>query len=83
MHDHILYPCSCSGSGQAVESHVHVHAHAPSEGGAEHFGCLAHFDPIWRNWFHLSRLMTIVAIGLQKPYSNSESGTNLLMYDVY
>jgi hypothetical protein len=38
---------------------------------------------IRRNWFHLSRLETIVAIGLQKPYAKLESGTNLVLYEVY
>jgi hypothetical protein len=27
--------------------------------------------------------VTTVAIGLRKSYANSESGTNLVMYDVY
>ncbi len=45
--------------------------------------CLAHLEPIPRNWFRLSRLKTILAIGLQKPYAKSESGTNLVMYKVY
>jgi hypothetical protein len=27
---------------------------------------------IWRNWFRLSKLTTIVAIGLQKLYAKSE-----------
>jgi hypothetical protein len=30
-----------------------------------------------------SELVTIVAIGLQKHYAKSESGTNLVMYDVF
>jgi hypothetical protein len=30
-----------------------------------------------------SWLTTMVAIGLWKPYANSESGTNLVMFDVY
>ncbi len=33
--------------------------------------------------FQLSRLATIMAISLQKRYAKSESGMNLLMYDVY
>ncbi len=45
--------------------------------------CLAHFDQIRRNWFCISQLMTIVAIGLQKPYAKSESGANLVLYNVY
>jgi hypothetical protein len=45
--------------------------------------CLAHFDPNRRNWFRISQLATIVAIGLWKPYAKLESGANLLMYDVY
>jgi hypothetical protein len=38
---------------------------------------------VQRNWFRLSWLVTIVAIGLQKPYPKSESGMNLAMYDVH
>jgi hypothetical protein len=38
---------------------------------------------IQRNWFRLSWLTTIVAIGLWKPYAKSKSGMNLVMYDVY
>jgi hypothetical protein len=34
---------------------------------------------VWRNWYHLSWLATIVAIGLWKPYAKSQSGTNLVM----
>jgi hypothetical protein len=30
-----------------------------------------------------TRLMTVVAIGLQKPFAKLESGANLIMYDVY
>ncbi len=33
--------------------------------------------------FHLSPLTTIVAIGTTKPFVKSESGLNLVMYDVY
>ncbi len=32
---------------------------------------------------HVHRLVTIGAIGLRKPYAKLESGTNLVMYDVY
>jgi hypothetical protein len=38
---------------------------------------------IQRNWLRLSQLVTLVAIGLRKPYDKSESGTNLVMYEVY
>ncbi len=40
---------------------------------------------VWlrKNWFCMSQLMTIVAIGLQKPYAKSESGTNLVLYNVF
>jgi hypothetical protein len=38
---------------------------------------------IRRNWFLLSQLVTILAIGLWKPYAKSESGMNLVAYDVY
>jgi hypothetical protein len=38
---------------------------------------------IRQNWFHLSRLTTIVTICLRKPYAKSESGMNLVIYDVY
>ncbi len=38
---------------------------------------------IFRNWFFLSRLVTIVAVNLEKPYAKSESGMNLVMYNVY
>ncbi len=57
--------------------------------GAAFFGfeevssCLAHFDPIQRNWFRTSRLATIVAIGLRKSYAKSESIANLVKYDVF
>jgi hypothetical protein len=34
-------------------------------------------------WFRLSRLRTIMAIGLWKPYAKSESGTNIVIFDVY
>jgi hypothetical protein len=35
---------------------------------------LAHLDLIWRNWF---------CIDLRKRYAKPESGTNLIMFDVY
>jgi hypothetical protein len=38
---------------------------------------------IRRNWFCPSRLRTIVAVDLWKPYDKLESGKNLLMYDFY
>jgi hypothetical protein len=41
--------------------------------------CLALFDPSRRNWFRISRLVTIIAIGLSKPYANSESGAGLVL----
>ncbi len=44
--------------------------------------CLAQFGPIWRNWFSISLLATIVVIGLWKPYAKL-SGANLVVYDVY
>jgi hypothetical protein len=40
--------------------------------------CLAHFDPIERNWF-CPQLATIAAIGLGKYYARSESGAHLVM----
>ncbi len=46
-------------------------------------GVFAHFDQIWRFGFRVSWLTNIVAIDLQKPYAKSESGANLVMYDVY
>jgi hypothetical protein len=51
--------------------------------GIEQGFCLATSAQIRRNCFRLSLLMTIVVISFQKPYANLESGTNLVMYDVY
>jgi hypothetical protein len=45
--------------------------------------CISHCCRIQRNWFRLSQLATIVAIGLRKACAKSESGRNLVMYDVY
>ncbi len=39
-------------------------------------------DPVRRNRFLISRLTTMVSIGLWRPYAKLESGTNLVMYDV-
>ncbi len=48
---------------------------------------MVHVSPtsfqVRRNWFHLSQLATIVAMGLRKPYAKSDLGMNLVMYDVY
>jgi hypothetical protein len=41
--------------------------------------CLALFDHSGRNWFRISRLMTIIAIGLRNPYVKSESGAGLVL----
>ncbi len=35
---------------------------------------------VGRNWFCISRLMTIVALGLRKPYATSEPGAYRVMY---
>jgi hypothetical protein len=39
--------------------------------------------PSGRNWFRISWLVTIIAIGLRNPYAKSESGAGLVLYDVY
>ncbi len=39
-----------------------------------HIKCLALFDFSWRNWFCKSQLMSMVAIGLQKPYAKTKVG---------
>jgi hypothetical protein len=40
-------------------------------------------NKVRRNWFRLSWLATMVEIGLWEPYAKPESGTKLVMYDVY
>ncbi len=41
--------------------------------------CLALFDLSRRNWFCISWLVTIIAIGLRNPHAKSESGTGLVL----
>jgi hypothetical protein len=41
--------------------------------------CHTLFDPSWRNWFHISRLVTIIAIGLRNTYAKSDSGAGLVL----
>ncbi len=41
--------------------------------------CLALLDPSQINWFCISRLVTIIAIGLRNPYAKSESGVGLVL----
>ncbi len=41
--------------------------------------CLALLDPIRRNWLRISRLVTIIAIGLRNPYAKSETGAGLIL----
>jgi hypothetical protein len=36
-----------------------------------------------RNWFRIFQLLTIMVIGLQKPYTKTEVIAGLVMYDVY
>jgi hypothetical protein len=45
---------------------------------------LALLGQVQRNWFRIYRLTTMIVIGLKKPYTKLESGTNLVLkYDVY
>jgi hypothetical protein len=40
---------------------------------------LTHFDHSQRNWFHISQLVTIIAIGLRNTYAKSESGAGIVL----
>jgi hypothetical protein len=41
--------------------------------------CHALLDPSRRNWFRISGLVTMIAIGLQNPYAKSETGAGLVL----
>jgi hypothetical protein len=41
--------------------------------------CIVLLDPSRRNWFRISRLVTIIAIGLRNPYAKSETGAGLVL----
>jgi hypothetical protein len=41
--------------------------------------CLALLNPSRRNWFRISRLVTMIAIGLRNPYAKSETGAGLVL----
>jgi hypothetical protein len=39
-----------------------------------HKYCLAFLDPSWRNWFHISQLASMLAIGIRQPYAKMKVG---------
>jgi hypothetical protein len=41
--------------------------------------CLSLLDPSQRNWFRISRLLTIIALGLRNPNAKSETGAGLVL----
>ncbi len=49
------------------------------KGPSQKTECLAPLDPSQRNWFRISRLMTIIARGLLIPCAKSESGAGLVL----
>ncbi len=55
----------------------------PSEGGVVYFDSLALLASIWEIGFKLFFRLIIVVIGFQKPYTKTEVGVFLELYDVY